>query len=124
MNIIKSYFEYTDERGSIKGLINFGQWEELNIIKSEKGMIRGNHFHELTKELFIIIDGEINVKVQKVENSELKGKISHYKMFPGDTFIVDKNVNHIFEIIKDSRWINALSKKMDNINLDIKKIRE
>ena len=40
MKIIKPYFKFEDERGSIKGIINKGNWEEINYIFS-KGLELG-----------------------------------------------------------------------------------
>ena len=49
--IIKNYFNHKDERGEIKGLVNFGSWEEINYITSIEGTVRGGHYHKNTKEL-------------------------------------------------------------------------
>ena len=55
IDFINSYFNHQDEKGSIVGLVNFGQWEELNIIESLKDAVRGGHYHLKTSELFIYI---------------------------------------------------------------------
>ena len=122
IKFISNYFEHKDERGSIKGLVNFGQWEELNIIESEAGMIRGNHYHIVTEELFVILDGKISVSVQKVENKIFIGEIEEFIVKSGDVFLIEKGTNHIFEILEKSRWINMLSTKTDNKCPDIVRI--
>lgn len=122
IKFIDNYFEHKDERGSIKGLVNFGQWEELNIIESEAGMTRGNHYHIVTEELFVILDGKISVSVQKVENKIFIGEIEEFIVKSGDVFLIEKGTNHTFEILEKSRWINMLSTKTDNKCPDIVRI--
>ena len=50
IEFISNYFEHSDERGSFQGLVNFGNWEEINIISSEAHSIRGNHYHKMTTQ--------------------------------------------------------------------------
>ena len=45
IEFIPNYFELSDDRGSFQGLVNFGTWNEVYIICSEAGAIRGNHYH-------------------------------------------------------------------------------
>ena len=40
----------------------------------------------------------------------------------GDVFLIKKNVNHIFETIEYSKWINVLSKKFNKDKPDIHRI--
>jgi len=122
IKFIKNYFEHRDEKGYIKGLINFGRWEEVNIIESEANVIRGNHYHSKTDELFIIIDGKIRIKLQRVENGKIVGDIEEIIVKKNDVFLIERNVFHIFEILEKSRWINLLSSKIDSENPDILRI--
>lgn len=122
IKFIKQYFYHSDDRGSIKGVVNFGQWEEFNIIESESKTIRGNHYHKNTEELFIILDGRMKITLQNVLNGKLDGEIEEYEVKEGDVFLINKNTNHIFEILEYSRWINILSIKIDKCNPDIVRI--
>lgn len=123
IKMIDRYFTYKDERGSLEGIINFGEWKELNIIESCSDTIRGNHYHKNTSELFIILDGEIKVITQKVINEELVRKPSEKIVKAGDAFIVEPMINHTFYIIKNSRWINVLSNPLDKHNPDLHRIK-
>ncbi len=117
---IQSFFEYSDERGGISGIINFGEWRELNIITSSANCIRGGHYHVDTLELFHIIEGKINVSVCRVDKlGSLFGESKEFLVSKGDTFIIDKMVNHVFNIIEDSLWINGLDHPMDEKNPDL-----
>lgn len=120
--VITAYFHHQDPRGSITGIINSGQWEELNYITSVKNTIRGNHYHKTTTELFIILSGIIKVTFERIENDKATSEfeIKHFKS--RDAFIVNPNTSHTFEILEDSSWINVLSKKIDPKNPDFYKL--
>ncbi|MBA7708785.1 hypothetical protein ES703_117689 [subsurface metagenome] len=119
---IENYVFHKDDRGTFKGLVNFGKWEELNIVSSNEGTIRGNHYHKETVELFIILEGEIKVVTQKVINQRLDKNASENIVKKGDIFLIDPMINHTFYINKKSRWMNLLSKRMNPHNPDINKV--
>ncbi len=114
IEFINNYFEHSDGRGYIKGLINKGSWQELNMIFTINGVTRGNHYHKDIFELFIILEGSIDVVVQRVRNNKFYGKEYKYLVKNGDVFIIEPMVNHVFYVKTDAKWINALSKKLNN----------
>ena len=67
------YFTHDDGRGQIVGVVNEGEWREINSISSEAGAVRGNHYHSSTIELFLVLSGKIEVTVQRVEDRVLTG---------------------------------------------------
>ena len=120
IEFIPNYIEYSDKRGSFLGLINFGNWKEINIICSEADTVRGGHYHENTDELFLILEGKIKITLQKVlDNKVLDNEKKTFDVQEGDVFLIKKNVNHIFETIEYSKWINVLSQKLNIDNPDI-----
>lgn len=122
IKIIERYFQYSDDRGSLEGIINFGQWKEINLITSSSGSVRGNHYHKHTTEIFIILDGEIKVVTQKVQNGKLVGDAVEKNVKSGDVFLIEPFINHIFFVKKDSRWINVLSEAIKKTHPDIHRI--
>ena len=124
IKFIDNYFTHKDNRGTIKGLIQTGLWREINIVTSESNTIRGNHYHKNTTELFIILDGEIEVTLQKVKNNQLIDTYENVKVSTGDVFIIQSMINHTFKVIQDSQWINVLSKSMNENNRDFFRIEE
>jgi len=120
---IENYVFHKDDRGAFKGLVNFGKWEEFNMVSSNEGTVRGNHYHKETVELFIILEGEIKVVTQKVIDQKLDKNISEDVVKEGDVFLIDLIVNHTFYINKKSKWINLLSKRMDPHNPDINRVQ-
>ena len=109
IEFIESYFFHQDKRGSITGLINFGNWKELNFIESRAHCVRGNHYHPDIFEIFIILEGEITVKTQQVINGQLAGDLFENQVKKGDVFLIRPLINHTFLVCRDSRWINVLS---------------
>ena len=122
LQFVNRYFVHNDERGSIQGLINQGNWRELNFIISDAGVVRGNHYHKKTQELFIILEGEIEVRTQAVREGKLVGDLSVHQVKAGDVFWVEPMTNHIFTPHKSSKWINALSEPVDNEHPDFYRI--
>ena len=122
LRFVNRYFVHTDERGSIQGLINEGTWKELNIISSDAGVVRGNHYHKNTQELFIILEGEIDVQTQRVSEGHPEGKPSVYHVKAGDVFWVEPMTNHVFTPRTSSKWINALSEPVDKEHSDFYRI--
>ncbi len=119
IEFIDSYFNYKDERGSISGIINKNLWEEINLITSEKGAKRGGHYHKLTKELFFILQGEIEVITQKINSDNKLGEKTINIVKKDDIFLIEPYVVHYFNILEDSKWINVLTKKIDKDNPDM-----
>ncbi len=103
----------SDERGTFSNLITFGVWKEANLITSNAGTVRGNHYHIKATEVFIILDGEVEVYLQKVENGKNIGEIERHVVKGGDVFLIKPYINHTFFVKKDSKWINLLSELFD-----------
>lgn len=119
IEIIDRYFTHSDDRGTIEGLVNFGTWEEVNVITSEPGVERGGHYHKETVELFFILDGEIEVTLQNTDEGRPVGESQSTTVSQGAVFMIPPGAIHLFKPLKQSRWINILSKKIDPKNPDI-----
>ncbi|MAD12206.1 MAG: hypothetical protein CMC04_05740 [Flavobacteriaceae bacterium] len=120
LTFLKNHFSVSDSRGEMIGLINQGNWQELNLFKTSSNQLRGSHYHKFTDELFIILKGKIKIQLSKVtENGELIGKTKCINVSKGDVFIIPKLTYHIFEIFETTEWINALSIRLDKKNPDM-----
>lgn len=113
--IIENYFSFKDERGEIKGLINFENWQEVNCITSYKGTVRGGHYHKKTREAIIVLSGKIKVDIRKNSESEC------FVIEKGDVILIEPMSVHTFEMLEDSSWINLLTIKNDEKSPDIYK---
>jgi len=115
MKILPPYKSFKDKRGSFTGIVNFGEWHELNFVETFSGETRGNHYHKRISELFFIISGEVEVSI-----SSLDGKsVGVYSFKKGDAFIVEPLEVHKFTSRTASEWINVLSEKIDSGSPDI-----
>lgn len=100
INIIKPDFYFEDERGTLVQLVREG-YKQINVIFSNKGVLRGNHFHKINKEAFYIISGKVKVSAEK-------GDIKEETIFSnGDMFEFEPNVNHSFEYLEDT-WLVSM----------------
>lgn len=117
MKIFEAYKKNVSQRGLFLGIINSGHWEEVNYIETNEGQIRGGHYHKEAIEVFFIIDGKIDIKV-----ANIKGKvIKKFTATKGTIFLIDPYEVHTFFCKSDCRWINIMSKKMDDSQCDIYK---
>tara|TARA_B110000003_G_C16223526_1_gene368330 strand:- start:24 stop:398 length:375 start_codon:yes stop_codon:yes gene_type:complete len=123
IKFINSYFQNDDNRGNIYGIINQLNWQEINIISSRKGSVRGGHYHKKTIELFFIIEGEIEIKAEEINEDGDIGHQKEYIVKANDIFIIEPYIIHEFKAIENCKWINALSIKHDNENPDFYKIK-
>ena len=122
---LPNYFTKEDARGKMIGLVNEGNWKELNFFSTKPNQKRGNHYHKKTDELFIILKGRIKVELNSVSDSgKLIGDTKSIIITQGDVFIIPKMIFHSFDIIEESNWINGLSLKMNNKAPDIFHLKE
>lgn len=119
IQIIKRYFTDRDERGKFEGLINFGNWKEFNIVETNANVIRGNHYHKKTKEVFIILEGLVKVTVQNIVKNKLTGDTEEKVLKSGDVILIEPFINHIFYTLEKSKWINILSHSIQKDSPDI-----
>jgi len=124
IQIIKRYFTDRDERGKFEGLINFENWREFNLIETKANVIRGNHYHKKTKEIFIILEGIIKVIAQKIIKNKLTGDTEEKVLKRGDVILIEPFINHIFYTLEKSKWINILSHSIQKDSPDIHRIKE
>lgn len=106
---IEPYFKHVDDRGSLRGLINAGEWREINIIDSQKGSIRGGHYHKNTKECFVILSGKILVKFRLPQGDGEEDILEESFFEKDDVFLIRPMVEHTFIVISNAQWINMLS---------------
>lgn len=95
VDIIKPDFLFEDNRGSLVQLVH-DNFKQFNIIKSKKGVIRGDHYHKLNREAFYIISGKLELVLEK--DGETEGHI----FGAGDMFVIKPYIMHSFYFIQDT----------------------
>jgi dTDP-4-dehydrorhamnose 3,5-epimerase len=69
---------FEDKRGSLKKIIMKSQLkenekiEEVYLLYSEKGSIRGNHYHKKTLEYFVVVSGKTKVALKNLNTGTLE----------------------------------------------------
>lgn len=86
-NILKPDFVFTDARGTLVQLVH-GGYTQVNVITTEPGVVRGNHFHKRCREAFYVVSGSVRVILT---SGELKQEILFQR---GDFFEIPPMVLH------------------------------
>lgn len=115
MQILNPYRHFDDSRGRMLGVINDGQWEEINYIETAASCTRGGHYHRNTRELFLLISGTIKVRIRALDRQDFQ----EFTLSGGSIFVVEPGEAHWFEALTACSWINALSKRFDQAAPDI-----
>lgn len=110
MLLLEPYIYQQDNRGSFTGILNSGQWEEFNYVETKAGQVRGGHYHTETKELFFILEGDIEITVSPTRGKQEQ----NFRVGKGSIIVIDIGEIHTFRSLTASKWINVLSKKMDS----------
>jgi dTDP-4-dehydrorhamnose 3,5-epimerase len=69
---------YEDKRGSLKKILMKSQLEgnkqieEVYLLYSENGSVRGNHYHKKTLEYFVIVSGKAKVALKNLDTGILE----------------------------------------------------
>lgn len=115
MQMLSPYRHFSDSRGRMLGVINDGQWEEINYIETAASCTRGGHYHRDTRELFLILRGTIRVRIRPAGSGEIRESL----VSDGAIFVVEPGEAHWFDTLTPCAWINALSKRFDDGAPDI-----
>ena len=118
MEFLEKYAIHEDDRGSFQGVVNKYTWGEINHITTRAGVVRGNHYHRHTQELFYILSGRVRIEIHHLVTGEKHDFIAE----PGNAYIVDPYEVHRFTTLEDSAWLNMLSHRLDEENPDFCKL--
>jgi dTDP-4-dehydrorhamnose 3,5-epimerase-like enzyme len=105
MEFLEMYVIHEDPRGVFRGITNKYTWGEINYIETCKDVVRGNHYHKFTKELFYILEGRVQIVIRNLYN----GEVHEFEAGPKSVFIVDPYEVHTFTTLEDAKWLNMLS---------------
>lgn len=106
LDLLKIDFSHCDERGSLLQLVHKG-YNQVNVITSNAGVIRGGHYHKINKEAFFVISGKLCLKL------ELDGNTEEYQFVSGDFFRINENVVHEFYFEEDTLLVSMYSKGVE-----------
>ncbi|MBP2294253.1 cupin domain-containing protein [Azospirillum rugosum] len=95
ITFLEPEFTHGDERGSLRQLVS-GGWSQVNVIQSAAGTVRGNHWHEQTREMFFCVSGGFKLTLEK------NGEKQEHQIGAGAFFHIDPGVRHTFAYDQDS----------------------
>lgn len=110
LKMIKTDFEFADDRGTIVQLIHQG-YRQINVITSKKDVLRGGHYHKENEEAFYIVSGSLKLIVNDKE----------YVFQTGDFFGIEPYDMHSFYFLEDTVLVSMYSNgvEMENGEKDI-----
>lgn len=102
LRVIKTDFEFSDDRGTITQLIHDG-YKQVNVITSKKGVFRGGHYHKENREAFYVVSGALKLDVN--------GQMHVFKS--GDFFGIDPFDMHSFLFEEDTTLVSMYSEGVE-----------
>lgn len=106
IQILKPDFTFSDERGTLTQLVHHG-YNQVNVIFSNKNVLRGNHYHEHNTEVFYIISGCFDLTAKK------DGLTETYHFKAGDMFLVPPFVLHSFFYTENTLLVSMYDKGVE-----------
>ena len=107
ISFIPTDFSACDERGCLFQLCHDG-WKQVNVCKSRKGTLRGNHFHKENKEAFFVVEGKIEMTLER------DGMTKKVNAEQGDFFVIEPFVCHSFRYPEDTLTVALYDRGVEN----------
>jgi dTDP-4-dehydrorhamnose 3,5-epimerase len=110
---------FEDKRGSLKKILMKSQLnknekiEEVYLLYSDKGSVRGNHYHKKTLEYFVVVSGNAKVALKNINT----GILEEFYISSSNNVVlkIPPNVVHAFKNEEDQLLIMlAISSKEYN----------
>ncbi len=87
-------FEHEDDRGKLVQLAHSG-YKQVNILYSNKGTLRGRHYHKISSEAFYVICGSVTVELSR------DGATERAIFKKGDFFLIPPHTMHSLAFEED-----------------------
>ncbi|MCI9508037.1 MAG: spore coat polysaccharide synthesis [Oscillospiraceae bacterium] len=93
-NILQADFLCSDLRGQLVQLVHNG-YQQINILESRKGAVRGGHYHKISKEAFFVVSGSVDVAFKRGEEQEI------VRFLKNDFFLIEPYTIHRMSFCED-----------------------
>ena len=109
IDFLKPDFRFDDARGSLVQLVRQG-WKQVNVIRSEAGVVRGGHYHAVNTEAFYVISGIFELQAEDLASGEA-----------GTFFLIRPKLLHSFRFLQETLLVSLYDKgvELDNGEKDI-----
>ncbi len=109
ITFLKPDFEFDDDRGWLRQLCHEG-WTQVNLSYTKKNIFRGGHLHRENREAFYIIQGKIDITLEK------DGKTENLIVTENSFFAIEKGVKHTFKHLEETLMLAMYDKGVENEN--------
>jgi dTDP-4-dehydrorhamnose 3,5-epimerase-like enzyme len=113
---LSGYCRLSDPRGEFQGIINQGNWQEVNIVHSHASTTRGGHFHRRTTEVIFLLKGKAEVELALCDHLNEKIRIT---LLAGEGVQISPLTVHTFHYLEDSTHLQLLDLRFDPIQQDL-----
>lgn len=110
------YCKFSDERGGFEGIVNQGSWQEINIVHTHAGCIRGGHYHRQTTEIIFLITGKADVELSPYDDLTRTSRIS---LMAGEGIQIPPMTVHRFFYLEQSSHVQLLDQRFDPSHQDL-----
>jgi dTDP-4-dehydrorhamnose 3,5-epimerase-like enzyme len=90
-------------------------YEQVNILTSKQGTVRGGHYHKKLKETFYLIEGKAMLETVNVKTKEL----TSFDITPGQIFSIEPYTFHTLKMLTDTIFFIGYTRAFDSRNPDI-----
>ena len=101
MRIEHRDINFQDDRGAITDIFTDGSKDYVTLITSNKGAIRGNHYHKQSIQYTFVVSGQLTMLSQKVGERE----IMKHVLGPNDLMIHEPNEAHTLIADEDTVFL-------------------
>lgn len=70
-SIRKIDFSFEDTRGALTQLVHDG-FKQVNVLSTNKGVLRGGHYHTKCNEAFFVINGSVETTLRKINTENIE----------------------------------------------------
>lgn len=92
--MLKPDFMFRDARGELVQLVHTG-YEQVNVLASRAGTIRGGHYHKHSREAFYVISGSVALTFRR------DGRQEQRTFYAGEFFLIHPYVVHSMDFSED-----------------------
>ena len=100
-------FVLENEKGLFVQLVHEG-WNQVNVLKSPVGSVRGGHYHKQNREAFFIISGRLRLRLEK------DGRTCETELKANDFFQVEPYQKHSFSFVEDTVMVSMYDIGVEN----------
>ena len=108
IEFLKPDFSFEDARGSLVQLVH-GGWEQVNVIRSRAGVLRGGHYHARSTEAFYVVSGRFELALEGLDSGERE----EHCLKAGAFFRIRPGVLHSFHFLEETVLVSLYDRPVE-----------